>query len=256
MMWHVRKKVSIRNKKCLWIHFCSPLANVCIGDLGTNIMSNHLNARWPCPGVLQHFVLIRNPKQIHASYIHWHRQLHVMLPICAVQKSHKQGQYDSDVKGSSFETLEKHPVLQANQHLRLCEVAPSFANNFFCSASDISTGFSWRSYVIQASCNKIWYDYRYFMSHIGSQKPPQRPWLYPWIQHLTTKWLRRLESVSKKMCCVHNLHRWWNIFFLHWWTNLRLLWLQKMEPYSADNFFHLTNSHPLALRSPRTPGSS
>ena len=91
-----------------------------------------------------------------SSYIHWHRQLHVMLPICALQKSHKQGQCDSDVKGSSFETLEKHPVLQANQHLRLCEVAPSFANNFFCSASDISTGFSWRSYVIQASCNKIW----------------------------------------------------------------------------------------------------
>ena len=147
-----------------------------------------------------------------------------MLPICAVQKSHKQGQYDSDVKGSSFETLEKHPVLQANQHLRLCEVAPSFANNFFCSASDISTGFSWRSYVIQASCNKIWYDYRYFMSHIGSQKPPQRPWLYPWIQHLKTKWLRRLESVSKKMCCAHNLHRWWNI-------------ASKDGAYLAENFF-------------------
>lgn len=92
----------------------------------------------------------------------------------------------------------------------------------------------------------IGYDYHYFMSHIGSQKSPQRPRLYPWIQHLKTKWLRRLESVSKKMCCVHNLHRWWNIFFLHWWTNLRLLWLQKMEPTQLTTFF--TSPTPILWR--------
>ena len=148
-----------------------------------------------------------------------------MLPICALQKSHKQGLYDSDVKGSNFET-EKHPVLQANQHLRPCEVAPSFANNFFCSASDISTGFSWRSYVIQASWR------RYGMTIITSRKKLRRGrgYIHEYNTLKPSEYSSGFDglnlSVKRRVYTIYIDDE--TPFFAL--VNLCLLWLQKMEP--------------------------
>lgn len=174
------------------------------------------------------------PNNPYASY-HWRRQLHIMLPICALQKSHKQGLYDSDVKGSNFETGKTYgtPGQPTSTSLRSC--------SFFCQQLLLLCIRHLHRFLLKVLCDssfmkKVRYDYHYF-----TKKTPQRPWLYPWIQHLKTKWvlkwLRRLESVSKKMC-VHNLHRWWNTFFCI--GELVSSVVSKDGAYSADNYFTST----------------
>ena len=170
------------------------------------------------------------------------------------------------MKGSNFETWLPHNFLGRNilysrptNKLESNLTGPTsmflWSCSFFCQQLLLLCFRHLQRFLLKVlslwfKLHVIRYDYHCFMSHIGPTKNPKKLWLYQWIQHLKPSGFEGSNLSVKK--CVYTFYIDDETSFFAW-MNLHLLWLQEMEPIHWQLFHLYTNSHPLALRSPRIP---